>query len=386
MITNNERRSKMKQKNQSDKSMGTVPGKLLLLLMVLGLVLPGMMATQSAALEIITEEDILQETVTKEDFIKLADNFIILVDTSESMAAKWKKGAEKSKLEIAKEILTSREQALPDLGFNAGLYSFSPFKALYPMAPLDKAKYAQAIAGLPATASGNTFLPRALRDLDPVLQGLSGKTVVFIFNDGGYSQLGAGTKDAGDLTAEMAKKYDVCFYIIGDNRQNLAIKRLKDVARANECSRWIKFAQFIENPQYHTGALYLVKTSSEVVTLSDQRVVGAKGVNIHFDFDSTVIRPEYHAELDKIGEFLQKDPNSYVVFAGFTDNTGDEEYNLSLSRRRAESAGAYLQKTHNIDADRIVADWFGKHNPVADNGTAEGRQLNRRVESAIGFK
>jgi OOP family OmpA-OmpF porin len=129
-----------------------------------------------------------------------------------------------------------------------------------------------------------------------------------------------------------------------------------------------------------------VKTSSEVVTLSDQRVVGAKGVNIHFDFDSTVIRPEYHAELDKIGEFLQKDPNSYVVFAGFTDNTGDEEYNLSLSRRRAESAGAYLQKTHNIDADRIVADWFGKHNPVADNGTAEGRQLNRRVESAIGFK
>ena len=238
----------MKQKNQSNKSMGTVPGKLLLLLMVLGMVLPGMMATRSAALEIITEEDITQKTVTREDFIKLADNFIILVDTSESMSAKWKKGAEKSKLAIAKEILTSREQALPDLGYNAGLYSFSPFKALYPMAPLDKAKFAQAIDSLPATASGSTFLPRALRDLDPVLQGLSGKTVVFIFNDGDYSNVGPGAKDAGDLTAELAKKYDVCFYIIGDNRQNLAIKRLKDMARANECSRWIKFAQFIENP------------------------------------------------------------------------------------------------------------------------------------------
>ena len=197
----------MKQKNQSDKSMGTVPGKLLLLLMVLWLVLPGMMATQSAALEIITEDDILQETVTKEDFIKLADNFIILVDTSESMAAKWKKGAEKSKLEIAKEILTSREQALPDLGYNAGLYSFSPFKTLYPMAPLDKAKYAQAIASLPATAGGSTFLPRALRDLDPVLQGLSGKTVVFIFNDGEYSQPGPGRSEERRVGKECRSRW-----------------------------------------------------------------------------------------------------------------------------------------------------------------------------------
>ncbi len=132
-----------------------------------------------------------------------------------------------------------------------------------------------------------------------------------------------------------------------------------------------------------------------VFALSTALVVAMKGefdrffqrsVNILFDFDSVAILPEYQADLDQIGEFMQNNPNSYVVFAGFTDNTGDEEYNLSLSRRRAESAGAYLQKTHNIDADRIVADWFGKHNPVADNGTAEGRQQNRRVESAIGFK
>ncbi len=376
----------MRKKNQSDKRIGTVAIKLLLLLMAFGMVLPGLMATQSAAFEIITADDIKQKTVTKTDFIKTADNFIVLFDTSESMSAPWKKGATKSKLEIAKEILTNGEQALPDLGYNAGLYSFSPFKALYPMAPLDKAKYAQAIASLPSTATGNTFLPRALRDLEPVIQGLSGKTVVFIFNDGTYSELGPGTKDPGDLTAELAQKYNVCFYIIGDARQNLNKKRLQDVAKANECSRWIPFAKYAENPSYHSGALYVVKTTSEVVTLSDQKVVGAKGVNILFAFDSVVIRPEYYEGLDKIAAFMQDNPNSYVVLAGFADSVGDQEYNLGLSRRRAESAGAYLQKSANIDADRIVIQWFGKENPVADNGTPEGRRLNRRVESAIGFK
>ncbi len=122
----------------------------------------------------------------------------------------------------------------------------------------------------------------------------------------------------------------------------------------------------------------MVKTTSEVVTVSDMKAVGAKGVNILFDFDSVVIRPEYQGGLDEIGEFMQNNPNSYVVLAGFADSVGDQEYNLGLSRRRAESAAAYLQTNANIDADRIVVEWFGKLNPIADNGTPEGR----RTESA----
>jgi OOP family OmpA-OmpF porin len=254
------------------------------------------------------------------------------------------------------------------------------------MGPLDKEKYAQAINSIKADAKGATFLPRALRNLEPVLQGASGKTVVFIFNDGTYSEI-AGMKDPGDIATELAAKYNVCFYVIGDNTSSmLAQKRLQDMAKANECSRLISFAKYINNPQYNSGALYVVKTTSEVVTVSDMKAVGAKGVNILFDFNSVEILPEYQGGLDDIGEFMQNNPNSYVVLAGFADSVGDEEYNLGLSRRRAESAGAYIQKNANIDADRILVEWFGKHNPVADNGTPEGRKLNRRVESAVGFK
>ena len=372
----------MKQKSKIERS-GKF--KFILRLMLLGMILPGLMATQAAAFEIITEEDMVQKTVMKEDFIKTADNFIVLMDTSQSMNHRWQKDATKSKLEAAKEILINGERALPDLGYNAALYEFSPFEELYPMGPLDKEKYAQAINSIKADAEGNTFLPRALRSLEPVLQGASGKTVVFVFSDGVYSDI-AGMKDAGDVATELAAKYNVCFYVIGDGNTNLNQKRLQDMAKANECSRLIPFAKYINNPQYNSGALYVVKTTSEVVTVSDMKAVGAKGVNILFDFDSVVILPEYQGGLDDIGEFMQNNPNSYVVLAGFADSVGDEEYNLGLSRRRAESAAAYLQKNANIDQDRIVVEWFGKHNPVADNSTPEGRKLNRRVESAVGFK
>ena len=374
----------MKQKIGIRKIERSVNFKFILFLMLFGMIVPGLIATQAAAFEIITKEDIVQKTVTKEDFIKTADNFIVLMDTSESMNHRWAKDSTKSKLEVAKEILINGEQALPDLGYNAALYEFSPTEALYPMGPLDKEKFAQAINGIKADASGNTFLPRALRDLEPVLQGASGKTVVFIFSDGSFSEISAGMNDPGDLTTELAGKYNVCFYVIGDATQPDDQKRLRDMAKSNECSRLIPFAKFVENPQYNAGALYLVKTTSAVETLTEMKAAGAKGENILFEFGSAALRPEFHAELDQVAEYLTSNPNSYVVLAGFTDSVGSEEYNLGLSRRRAESVGAYLMNA-NVGEDRIVKDWFGKLNPVSDNTTAEGRRMNRRVEIGIGF-
>ena len=374
----------MKQKIGIRKIERSVNFKFILFLMLFGMIVPGLIATQAAAFEIITKEDIVQKTVMKEDFIKTADNFIVLMDTSESMNHRWAKDSTKSKLEVAKEILINGEQALPDLGYNAALYEFSPTEALYPMGPLDKEKFAQAINGIKADASGNTFLPRALRDLEPVLQGASGKTVVFIFSDGSFSEISAGMNDPGDLTTELAGKYNVCFYVIGDATQPDDQKRLRDMAKSNECSRLIPFAKFVENPQYNAGALYLVKTTSAVETLTEMKAAGAKGENILFEFGSAALRPEFHAELDQVAEYLTSNPNSYVVLAGFTDSVGSEEYNLGLSRRRAESVGAYLMNA-NVGEDRIVKDWFGKLNPVSDNTTAEGRRMNRRVEIGIGF-
>ena len=375
----------MQPKIETTKTERSANLKSMLLVTLFGVIFLGLMATPASAFEIITKEDIIQKTVEKTDFIKTADNFIVLMDTSQSMNHRWQKDSTKSKLEVAKEILINGSERLPDLGYNAALYEFSPFEALYPMGPFDKDKYTQAINSIKADAEGATFLPRALRNLEPVLQGASGKTVVFIFSDGSYSEIG-GMKDPGDITTELAAKYNVCFYVIGDGTQTRDQKRLEDMGKSNECSRLISFAKFVDNPQYNSGALFLVKTSSEIQTLTEMKTAGAKGDNILFDFGSAALGMEYHAELDKVSEYLQSNPNSYAVLAGFTDSVGSDEYNLGLSRRRAESAAAYLMNNANIDEDRIVLQWFGKLNPVAGNDTAEGRSMNRRVEIAVGME
>jgi OOP family OmpA-OmpF porin len=115
------------------------------------------------------------------------------------------------------------------------------------------------------------------------------------------------------------------------------------------------------------------------------QVVGFAANDMLFDFNSAAVRGEYTDKLAMLGDYLQKNPDTFVVAAGFADSVGDEEYNLALSERRATSFKDHLVNNLSIDADRIVTLWYGEGNPVADNTTDEGRQLNRRVEVAVGL-
>jgi OOP family OmpA-OmpF porin len=353
--------------------------KLSVLLLVAGMILPGLLP----AAEIITQEDITQKVVVEENFIKLTDNIIVLFDASNSMKRQYKKGSPESRYEIAKTILKEKVAQLPDLGFNAGLYLYTPYTELEPMAPLDKMGWAEAVDSMPAEPKGATFLSESLRKIEPVLQGLSGKTVVYIFSDGTYSGT-PGMREPEDYTREFANKYNVCFYIIGAAQDNLAQKRLNDMAKANACSRVISFEKFIENPEYTTGALYTVKATERIETLTETRIVGLKVDSILFGFDKASVRTSYVDEVDALGMFLQKNPAAYVLLEGYTDSTGPEEYNLGLSLRRAESIANYVMDNYMISGDRIVVNYYGSANPVGDNATAEGRAMNRRVEIAVG--
>jgi OOP family OmpA-OmpF porin len=71
-----------------------------------------------------------------------------------------------------------------------------------------------------------------------------------------------------------------------------------------------------------------------------------------------------------------------VEVAGHTSSTGPAEYNQVLSERRAQSVADYLIST-GLNADRFTVRGYGESEPVADNGTAQGRALNRRVELRI---
>ena len=101
-----------------------------------------------------------------------------------------------------------------------------------------------------------------------------------------------------------------------------------------------------------------------------------------FDFDKAALRPVAAQNLEKLAESLKKYPGENVLVVGHTDNVGASAYNEQLSQERAASAAAYLRQ-QGIDPARIATRGMGEGDPVASNDTADGRQLNRRVELAL---
>ncbi len=86
--------------------------------------------------------------------------------------------------------------------------------------------------------------------------------------------------------------------------------------------------------------------------------------------------------LNKLVAFLDKYPNRTVLVEGYTDNVGSEDFNQGLSQRRADGVKSYLVG-QGVGTVRLSSLGKGESNPVADNSSSEGRQLNRRVEVVI---
>jgi OOP family OmpA-OmpF porin len=341
---------------------------------------------QVSAFEIITAEDFKQNIITKDILIRTADNFIVLYDASGSMADEYKEGVKKIDAQL--QILEQQNEILPELGYKAGLYTFTPFKKYYEMKTYIKVDFRYAIDRLPNTKTGGfvgqpTPLAEGIKALDPILANLSGKTAVFLFSDGTY-QLGGQKLRPLDMARNLVEKYNVNFYLISSATTAKAEKVLADIAALNEGSRVIPFDALYQNPVYGLGPLYVIDSRVEVETITDSKIVGVKTENIHFEFDGVEVPPDSHENLKMLGKFLEDNPDTFAVLAGFSDNAGNEEYNLKLSRMRSQSVKNFILEQSRIDPDRVILFWYGNTNPVASNDTAEGRQKNRRVEIAVG--
>lgn len=101
---------------------------------------------------------------------------------------------------------------------------------------------------------------------------------------------------------------------------------------------------------------------------------------IYFDFDKADIKPESEPTIKEIAKFLKDNPEIKVYIVGHTDNIGKLEYNMDLSRRRAEAVVKELVEKYGIEKERLKAFGVGPLAPVASNDTEEGRAKNRRVE------
>ena len=101
---------------------------------------------------------------------------------------------------------------------------------------------------------------------------------------------------------------------------------------------------------------------------------------IRFHHDSAAIRSESAEAIAEIAKYLRAHPDVRLYVVGHTDGTGAYEYNLDLSRRRAQAVVRELTSRHGIAAGRLKPVGVGPGAPVAPNSTEEGRARNRRVE------
>ncbi|MEO5707344.1 MAG: OmpA family protein [Alteraurantiacibacter sp.] len=103
---------------------------------------------------------------------------------------------------------------------------------------------------------------------------------------------------------------------------------------------------------------------------------------VTFAVDSTTISPAMRDVLDRVAQSMIQYPNSLIDVMGHTDSTGSDQYNLDLSRRRAEAVSNFLV-SRGVARARLESVGYGEQYPVADNTTESGRAQNRRVEIRI---
>jgi outer membrane protein OmpA-like peptidoglycan-associated protein len=104
--------------------------------------------------------------------------------------------------------------------------------------------------------------------------------------------------------------------------------------------------------------------------------------DVLFDFNKYTLKPEARERLARISGIVLAYPDLHLNIEGYTDSIGSDEYNQILSEKRAATVRDYLISS-GVSINNVVAQGFGKTNPVADNSTPAGRKLNRRVDMVV---
>lgn len=104
--------------------------------------------------------------------------------------------------------------------------------------------------------------------------------------------------------------------------------------------------------------------------------------DVLFDTAKAELKPGSQRDFQSLADFLAQNPERKIRVEGFTDSTGGDAFNQTLSEHRAQAVARGLEHL-GIDAQRITVMGYGKQFPVADNGSAQSRPLNRRVEVIV---
>ena len=366
-----------------------------------------MKATKLVLLSLVLVMCAATVALAAENYVKKIDNFIILVDRSGSMDDKYV-GTTTKKIVLAKSILERMNAMIPELGYQGGLNTAAYAGQIQALEPYAAASYGASIAKVPTLIGSNpTPLGDGLKALEPALQGASGRNAVIILSDGQENQ-GAG---AVKIATALSEKYNVCFHTIsfsdpvGGNQDLLnelsGIKSCGVAVSAAQLADDAALQQFVKDVFYDLGGdpCALDDDGDGVNNCIDKCPDTVKGLAVdadgcpipdvvklmvNFDFDKSVVKPEYHQVLADFASYMRQQQSFTVVeIAGHTDSVGSDAYNQKLSERRAKAVRDYLVNKLGMDDKLFSSVGYGESKPIADNKTDEGRAQNRRIEAEL---
>ncbi len=347
------------------------------------------------------------------EMVKKIDNFIVFLDQSGSMADDYP-GVGKRKIDLAVDTISRLDQAIPELNYNGAMALFAPYQVVSPPAPYKKGSLKAAAGKVNTkfeTYGRPTPMGYGLMDVDPVIGGLKGKTALIIFTDGD-SNAGAGPIPQAQA---LYSKYDpnLCIHVVSyadTPNGKMVVEKIRAMSSCSVAADGKSLGTDAALAQYAKDVFYsdvaaakapapapMMPKDSDGDGVTDDKdkcpgtpkgeIVDADGctlkltLHINFDFDKAEIKPEFQADIAKAAKFIKENANvPFIVVAGHTDSIGEEAYNQDLSMRRANAVKEALLKDHGISGAKLHTRGYGETQPIADNGTDEGRYQNRRVE------
>ncbi len=376
------------------------------------------------------------QTFSSDAYAPSVDNFVVILDASSSMA-EFDNGQEK--FTIAKAFANRMNQAVPEMGQNAGLVSFGHDPSITRKPTLDAGGIKPyTTAGLAAdldriaTPGGSSPLYLALSAAAKDLDGVLTKTALIVVSDGKNISPKA-IDEAAMLKGKMGSSLCIYTVHVGSDAGGMAL--LDKIATAGSCgfsanaeelitaSAMNNFVEkvFLTKRQIAKPAPVPMDSDGDgvidaldkcpdtprgvsvdasgcpfdtdkdgVYDYKDQCPGTPLGANVNdlgcwilaellFDYNKADIKPASFDELDNVAMILKKNPGLRIDLQGHTDNIGSQNFNMKLSLRRSAAVKTYLV-SKGVPADRLKTEGFGFSRPVATNKTKEGRAKNRRVE------
>ena len=383
---------------------------------IAALLLSGCATQPTSTFETFQAQD-LNGLLSSGQFVQKADNFFVINDSSSSMTEEYDgigypAQPDPTKFSVEKEILNRINQTIPDLKLTSSIRSFG-FGSCLDMgftklnqAPTSysKSTFGSGIDAL-TCASGGSPIGSGIDGTSKDLSATTGNISVLILSDG-HDLDSDGVKELQSLKQVYGDRLCVYSVWVGNNEEKSGITLLNQLSNIAGCGYGVT-ADRISSPENMANFVksIFLKTGTPVVadcsTLDGDKdgvndcndlcpttlpgvPVSIKGcwiVDVKFDFDKSVIKPQYFGNLDDVVKKIIEHPEMNMQVQGHTDNVGSFKYNQKLSERRADAVKKYL--TNGSHNPHITSRGFSFSQPIDTNETEAGRANNRRVQLEV---